>query len=47
MWMVIIQYEYDNDIYIYEDIEAAESRYMEEKKLGKIVFLTKIIKTNM
>lgn len=47
MWMVIIQYDYDNDIYIYESLKEAESKYTEELNLGKIVYLTEILRTNI
>lgn len=47
MWMVIIHYDYDNDILIFEELSLAEERYIEEVKSGQVAYLTKIIKTNM
>ena len=47
MWMIIIQYEYENEVLIYEEFSTAEKRYIKEIAHGQVVYLTKIIKTNM
>ena len=47
MWIVIIEYSFDNEILIYDQLENAEERYQKEKNSGQLVYLTKVIKSNM
>lgn len=47
MWMVIIEYDFDNDILIFEDLSLAEERYLREVESGQLAYLTKVLKTNM
>lgn len=47
MWILIIQYDYHNDILIFDNLAIAEEKYSKERESGKLVYLTKVIKTNI
>ncbi len=47
MWIVIIEYEFDNDIYVFENYKEAEDKYYEIKSSGQLAYLTNVIKSNI
>ena len=46
MWIIIINYEFDNEILIFSNYKEAKERYERETKSGIQVFLTEVIKSN-
>lgn len=47
MWIILIKYDFDNDVLIFSSFEEAEERYEKEKKVGIQVFLTEVIRSNI
>ena len=47
MWIVVVKYSRNNEVFIYEALDEAKEKYERVIQSGRIAYLASLIETNL
>ena len=47
MWIVVVKYSVNNEIFLFKTLEEATNKYNKVVESGRVAYLTELIKTNV
>ncbi|MEH7490823.1 hypothetical protein [Neobacillus niacini] len=47
MWIVVVKYSRNNEVFLYESLEEAKKKYDKVIKSGRVAYLASLLQTNL